>query len=138
MIFELPQRDWQGPVKCEFHLHSEHTKTARYGCNLKERSFDFYAPLFMLKGLSDEEIPESLQVVIWKSESPVRTCGYLSEPLPLQFESDVLEYEFTEEKKHSKRYDYVYKDQTYSLYIPNEVFGNLLNPKRVYLQMAIS
>ena len=137
MSFGLKQREWQGPVACEFQLYSGHTKTARYRCELREHAFDFYAPLFMLTGLSDKEIPGCLQVVIWKSESPVRTCGYLSEPLPLRVESNVLEYEFTEAKVNSKRYDFVHKAQVYALYIPNEVFGNSPNPKRVYVQMAV-
>jgi len=111
MSFGLKQREWQGPVACEFQFYSGHTKTARYRCDLREHAFDFYAPLFMLTGLSDEEIPDCLQVVIWKSESPVRTCGYLSEPLPLRLESNVLEYEFTEEKVNLKRYDFVYESQ---------------------------
>jgi len=138
MNFGLRRRDWEGPVACEFRFYSGHTKTARYRCELKKHAFDFYAPLFMLHGLGAEEIPEHLQVVIWKSESPVRTCGYLSEPLPLRLESNVMEYEFVREQANSKRYDFVYKMQTYAIYIPNEVFGDEPYPKRVYVQMAIT
>ncbi|MDO8717245.1 MAG: hypothetical protein Q7J73_10660 [Dehalococcoidales bacterium] len=138
MNFGLRQREWQGPVAHEFKYYSGHTKTTRYRCDLKEHPFDFYAPLFMLKGLSEEEIPERIQVVIWRSESPSRTCGYLSEPLPLRLESDVLEYEFKEAKANSKRYDFVHKSEVYAIYIPNEIFGDYPNPKRVYVQMAVS
>ena len=137
MRFGLPQPEWQGPVACVFRHHSWHTKTHRYRCELEEHGFDFYAPLFALEGLESHEIPDRLQVVIWKSESPVRTCGYLSQPRPLRIESDVLEYEFTEEKVNSKRYDLVYEDQVYALYIPNEVFCGLSHPKRVYVQIAV-
>jgi len=137
MKFGLPQREWQGPVACEFRYDSGHTKTARYRCELEKRAFDFYAPLFALKGLGYDEIPDRLQVVIWKSESPARTCGYLSEPTPLRIESDVLEYEFAEQKINSKRYDIVYEGQVYALYIPNEVFRGLPHPRRVYVQIAV-
>ena len=137
MKYGLPQREWQGPVAHEFQYYSGHTRTARYRCELKSHAFDFYAPLFTLKGLGYEEIPDCLQVVIWKSESPVRMCGYLSEPTPLYVESDVLEYEFAEEKVNSKRYDIVYEGQVYALYIPNEVFCGLPHPKRVYVQIAV-
>jgi len=137
MSFGLKQREWHGPVACEFQFYSGHTKTARYRSELRKHAFDFYAPLFMLNGLSDEEIPECLQVVIWKSESPVRTCGYFSEPLPLRLESDVLEYEFTEAKANSIRYDFTYKSQTFAIYIPNEIFEGFPHPRRVYVQMAV-
>jgi hypothetical protein len=138
MSFGLKQREWQGPIACEFHYHRGRTKTIRYRCELKNPMFDFYAPLFMLHGLGAEEEPERLQLVIWKSESPVRTCGYLSEPLPLRIESDVLEYEFTESKVNSKCYDFRYEIQTYAIYIPNEIFGNSPNSRRIYVQMAIT
>ena len=138
MSFNLKQREWTGPVACEFQFRSGHTKTARYRCELEQHTFDFYAPLFMLDGLSDEEIPDRLQIVIWKSESPVRTCGYLSEPLPLRLESDVLEYDFTEAKVNSKRFDFEYQSQSYAIYIPNEVFGDSPHPKRVFVQIAVA
>ncbi|MDD5126670.1 MAG: hypothetical protein PHR43_00995 [Dehalococcoidales bacterium] len=137
MGFELKPREWEGPIAHEFCLHSEHTKTARYSCQLKKHSFDFYAPLFKLLGLNSNELPERLQVVIWKSKSPLRTIGYLSEPLPLRIESDVLEYEFTESKVNSKRYDLPFEQQLYALYIPNEVFGDAPHPRRVYVQMGV-
>lgn len=138
MPFGLPQREWQGPVAFAFKYFNDHTKTARYQCRLTNHNFDFYAPLFMLNGLSEGEIPERLQVVIWRSESPSRTCGYLSEPIPLRLESDVLEYEFKEAKANSKRYDLVHKTEVYAIYIPNEVFGTSPNPKRIYVQMAVA
>lgn len=137
MGFGLSPREWEGPIALEFCFHSSHTKTVRYNCQLEKHSFDFYAPLFKLDGLSPNEVPERLQVVIWKSGSPVRTMGYLSEPLPLRIESDVLEYEFTEAKVHSKRYDLAYEAQLYALYIPNEVFSGALHPRRVYVQMGV-
>ena len=138
MSFGLKQREWQGPVAYEFEFYSGHTKTARYRCMLEQHAFDFYAPLFMLDVLSDEDIPDHLQVVIWKSESPVRTCGYLSESLPIRIESEVLEYEFTEVKVNSKRYDFVYERQAYALYIPNEIFGESSHPRRVFVQIAVT
>ncbi|MBA7702458.1 hypothetical protein ES703_111226 [subsurface metagenome] len=138
MSFGLKQREWQGPAAYEFEFYSGHTKTARYRCMLEQHAFDFYAPLFMLNVLSDEDIPDRLQMVIWKSESPVRTCGYLSEPLPISIESEVLEYEFTEVKVNSKRYDFVYEGQAYALYIPNELFGESSHPRRVYAQIAVT
>lgn len=137
MRFGMPQREWEGPIACEFEFDRKHTKTARYKYKVKRQVFEFYAPLFMLKGLGNDEVPDRLQVVIWKSESPVRTFGYLSEPIPLRIESDVLEYEFTEEKVNSKRYDLAYKGQNYALYIPNEIFGIMPHPKRVFVQMAV-
>ena len=56
----------------------------------------------------------------------------------MRLESNVLEYEFTEAKVNSKRYDFVHKAQVYALYIPNEFFGDSPNPKRVYVQMAVT
>ena len=138
MVMRLPEREWEGPEAFEFDFVSGHTKTARYRCMLEKHAFDFYAPLFKMDIDNDEDIPDHIQAVIWKSSSPVRTCGYLSEPLPLSIESEVLEYEFTEEKVNSKRYDFIYEGQAYALYIPNEVFGEFPHPRRVYLQMAIA
>lgn len=137
MKFGLTDIEWTGPFTCKFEYFSGHSKTARYKGYIKNRAFDFYAPLFMLEGLGDDKTPKHLQVAIWKSARPVRTCGYLSEPAPLIVESDVLEYEFSEEKANSKRYDMVHEGQVYALYIPNIVFGGLLRPKRVYVQFAV-
>jgi hypothetical protein len=123
MKFGLTDKEWTGPFACKFEYFSGHSKTARYRYNIKNRVFDFYAPLFMLRGLGDDNTPEHLQVAIWKSERPVRTCGYLSEPAPLLVESDVLEYMFSEEKANSKRYDMLHEGQVYALYIPNVLFG---------------
>lgn len=138
MAFSLKPREWEGPIALKFCYDSTHTKTVRYRCELKRHSFDFYAPLFKLNDLDAQEIPDSLQVVIWKSGSPLRTIGYLSEPLSLRTESDVLEYEFTDSKVNSKRYDLPHEGQNYALYIPNEVFAGAPHPRRVYVQMGVA
>lgn len=135
--FGLRLSEWEGPIVREFLLSSGHSKTARYRCQLEKRAFDFYAPLFLLLGLSPGKVPERLQVAIGKSFQPVRTIGFLSEPLPLSIESDVCEYEFTEAKSNSKRYDFAYEGQTYALYIPNEVFEGHPHPRRVYVKMGV-
>jgi len=83
MVMRLPEREWEGPEAFEFEFYSGHTKTARYRCMLEKHAFDFYAPLFKMDIDNDDDIPDRIQAVIWKSSSPVRTCGYLSEPLLL-------------------------------------------------------
>jgi len=137
MNFGLPEKEWEGPIACEFKLFEKHTKVMQYRCHLEKQGFRFYTPLFMFKHLKEDEIPEHLQVVIWKSASPVRTCGYLSGQNPLLVESDVVEYEFEEKKGHSIKYCIIRDGQTYSLYIPNEVFKGMAPPKRVYAQFAV-
>jgi hypothetical protein len=136
MVFRLGQHEWEGPVAFTFYFFRKHTKTARYKCK-ENVAFDFYAPLFMINGLSEDEIPESLQVIMGKSPFPPRTMGFLSEPRPLRIESDFCEYEFDKDYKNSIRYNLTLQLQTYALYIPNEVFEGFPHPKRVFVKMGV-
>jgi DNA helicase II / ATP-dependent DNA helicase PcrA len=137
MGFELEERQWEGYVAYKLQFYSNHTKTVRYRCLLETQAFDFYAPLPVLSGLSLEKFPESLQVVLWSTESPIRPCEYGTDPGVSYVESGVLKYEYKEAKVNSNRYDCAYDDQTYAIYIPNEIFGGKSHPDRIYLQIAI-
>jgi len=84
MGFGINQSIWAGPVLLKFKYDRDHTKTIRYRCDLEKHAFHFYAPLFMLHGLSPGKIPERLEVTLGRSKniSPLRsstTRQYLAE-----------------------------------------------------------
>ena len=136
----MPGSEWDGPVLLEFSRRPDYakTRTARYECQVEDRKFDFYAPLFMLRHIEPEDVPLVLLVASGRSPEPGRTLGFQSQPRPLRLESDACEYALSEEEPvNSKRYDFVHEGQTYGLYIPNSVFGGQRHPKRVWVEIGV-
>jgi len=126
---------WEGPAILEFELYSEHTRTARYRSYLQQQRFDIYVPLFML-GINNK-LPDRILVALGKSAEPLRTIGFRGEPLKPKVTSDIIEFNFVEEKANSVKYNLFFAGQSYNLYIPNEVFADELPPPRVYLQIGV-
>jgi len=136
MGFGINQSIWDGPVQLEFKYDRDHTKTIRYRCDLEKHAFHFYAPLFMLRGLSPGKIPDHLEVTIGRSK-PISPIGFGAQTKPLCIKSDLLEYEFKAAMGNSKRYDLQYQTQIYALYIPSEIFGTFEHPRRIYVQIVV-
>lgn len=130
-------RDWEGPVCLEFTFHSRHTRTARYQTVIGERQFDLYAPLFMLKGLDQDEVPPRLLSLIGRAPETLRVIGFRNTGFVPRIDSDVCEYTIADAKVNSLRYDFVNEGQTYALYIPYAVFGGEAPPRAVYLRLGV-
>jgi len=130
-------RDWEGPVVLEFRHFREHTKTARYKCQLETRTFDLYAPLFMIPNLPSDARPERLLVALGRSSGPLRSIGFTGEARLPTVTSDTCEFDFMEQKVNSKRYRMESDGDSYSLYIPNEVFEGQPHPGRVYIRLGL-
>jgi hypothetical protein len=129
--------EWEGPVQLLFSIDSEHTKTVRYRSPVGRRAFDLYAPLFLLRNLRSGEVTKQLVAAIGKSADPLRTIGFFSHPRALRVESDLCEFEFSEAKVNSQRYDLRHANQTYALYVPNEIFQGPKPPRCVYLRLGV-
>ncbi len=131
---DFPQA-WEGPAVLEFTLVSLHTKTARYQSELEQRTFDLYAPLFILPNPGTP--PQHLLVALGKAPGTLRTISFLGEAKPLRIAPHIGEFELDREMANSKRYCLLHEGQKYYLYIPNEVFAKDDPPARVFLQVAV-
>ncbi len=129
------EREWEGPAIIDFTLYSTHTQTVRYRGYVGHRAFDLYVPRFMLPG-TKEDPPDELMVVLDRSARSVRTAGLRGEWRPLVAESDVCEYEFSETKVNSKRYEMSCRGESFSLYVPNTLFGDQPHPRRLFLRVC--
>jgi len=127
---------WDEVVVMEFNLKEFHTKTARYISPLEKRTFDLYAPLFLLP--DPDNPPKEIIIALGKSSRTIRAIGFHGEIKPLQVGPDICEYEFNEEKVNSIRYELKHEGQSYYLYIPNEVFERESPPTRVFIQVAVT
>jgi len=116
------------------HTIKLHTKTARYQCQLEERTFDLYAPLFMLP--DSGQPPADILVALGKAQGTLHTIGFLGEAKPLNVSSKICEFSLDSEMVNSIRYCHYHEGQRYCLYIPNEVFASDRRPERVFIQIA--
>jgi hypothetical protein len=131
------EKAWQGPIYLEFTRYSDHTKTVRYRSQLETRAFDLYAPLFMLKELPGEQPPAKLIAAIGKGPERLNTIGFAAAPYKPRVASDVCEFILENEMVNSVRYDLTHERHVYSLYVPNEVFGDEPAPRLVYLRLGV-
>src|SRR5207253_2461391 len=111
------------------------TKTARYRCQLEERTFDFYAPLFMLP--ESGQPPSEILVALGKAQGTLHTIGFLGEAKPLIVSSKICEFSLDSEMVNSIKYCHYHEGQRYCLYIPNEVFASERRPERVFIRIAV-
>ncbi len=131
---DFPQA-WEGPAVLEFALASEHTRTARYKAQLEQRTFDLYAPHFLLP--REGSMPLRILVALGKALSSVRSIGFRGETRPPKVTSEVCEFEFDQTMENSKRYRLIHEGQRYYLYVPNEVFAREEHPSKVFLQIGV-
>ena len=115
---------WEGPLILEFTRHSVHSETVQYRAAFGDRAFDIYIPLFMLSSPEVGEAPRTLKVALDSSARAMRTLGFGGEWRPLAAETGVCEFAFAEEMVNSKKYQARGEKQVFSLYIPNQVFGD--------------
>lgn len=135
--FSAFPRGWEGPVILDFERYMDHTRVVRYRCRLESRQFDLYAPKFMLPGVDGDESPPRVRVAMGKSRQRFRSVGFHGKPETASTGPGICTFDFCEEKANSKRYNLVHEGQTYSLYVPNEVFGDEPPPNRLFLQVAL-
>lgn len=128
---------WEDPVTLEFHCFREHTKTVRYRCQLERHVFDLYAPRFLLSEATGEEAPEQILVMIGMTKQQFQGIGFHGVSKSREKEPGLLHYRFAEDKANSKRYDVTYDGQQYSLYVPNEVFGDNAPPSELFLRIDV-
>ena len=130
-------KEWPGPLACEFVFVKEHFNVIRYRCLLGNRYFDFYVPRYALDTLNLDKIPIRLQVSIWNPEAMQASRAIHFSKSPIIRESEVIEYGFNREMANYQLYELNNEGQTYSLYIPKAVFGDLLHPQRVSVKIAV-
>ncbi|MFC1874506.1 HelD family protein, partial [Chloroflexota bacterium] len=130
-------KEWPGPLTCQFNFVKEHFNVVRYRCLLGKRYFDFYVPRYALDDLDLEKIPNQLKVIIWNSGASSASSIHFS-GLSNIHESEVIEYGFNREMANYQLYELNHEGQTYSLYIPKAVFGDLPYPERVSLRMVVA
>ena len=135
--FKPLTRDWEGPLYVLFGLHSRHSRTARYQADVEGRKFDLYAPLFMLGRLAQGDVPEKLIALIGKGPETVRILGLSPTNYSLRADSEVCEYAFAEKKVNSIQYKVAHEHQTYSIYLPVEIFGTEPSPQKIYLRLGV-
>ena len=128
--------EWQGPRNFELSKHTEHTDTVRYRCPVGSRELDLYAPRALI-GTEDTAAPSRIFVEISRSEMALHEIGFHGHPIRPRTEADYWEYELHDDTLvNSVLYVVEYEGQRYKLYMPREIFGDRLFPKRllVYIE----
>lgn len=123
-------RPWEYPVTGMLVRFSEQTRTVRYKHAMRERVFDLYAPKFLLAEATGEKSPERICVTIGRTR---RQIGFHPNADSAARAPGVLHYHFAADKVNSKRYNVTCGHQRYSLYIPNEVFGDKTPPEELFI-----
>ena len=129
---------WDGVLLLDFTLVSRNRRTARYVARFQGKAFDVYVPLFILSEEHRGAPPQSLQIALDRSARAVKRLGFSDEKHPLEAGLGVCEFEVAERKVNSVMYRFVLNKQTFSLYVPNTVFGKEPYPKRLYLRLMAS
>jgi hypothetical protein len=129
--------DWSSPEFLEFSLYKEHSRVVRYVCALQSRRFDLYAPRLLVSNLSPDMVPPKLLAAIGRAPAKKESIGFTTAIRPPIVEFDLCEYHFSEEKANSFRYNNNFEGNTYSLYVPKEIFHCQPHPSRIYLKLAI-
>jgi hypothetical protein len=129
------ERVWDGVLLLEFTFSKLHSNTARYKAAFKGRAFDIYVPLLALPEERRSSPPDILHVALDRSATAVKRIGFGAEWHPLAASTGVCEFEFAERMVNSVKYHMPHEQQTFSLYVPNAVFGGEPHPKRVFLRL---
>ena len=82
-------------------------------------------------------IPKKIIVVLGKSPSR-QTLGFKPEKINPRTLENFWEFDFSKMGAKVARYDVLFGGQNYALYVPIEVFGGLVQPDRVYVQLRVS
>ena len=136
--FSSQQSGWDDLKELVFDIESVHTKTVRYLSQLKKRKFDLYLPSFILLEITgNKDAPKKIIVYIGKTPRPTETIGFKPYKISPLITTDYCEYDFVKKKTNSILYRMRYQNQDYSLYVPNEIFGVVLPPKRLFIRVSV-
>ena len=130
--------EWDGPAELACSFSSEHTNAVRYKWNRYPGLKGFYVPRALLRSVAEDSLPKKIIVVLGKSPSR-QTLGFKPEKIAPRTLENFWEFDLSS-KTCGKvvRYDVWFGGQNYPLYVPKEVFGGLVHPDRVFVQLRVS
>jgi hypothetical protein len=111
------------------------TDTLRYD-NKNNKNFCIYVPCFMLIGKS-KNMPNQIIISIGQSHAPTETIGFKPQRIVPKVTPNLCEFELEKNMKNSKLYIMTFRNRTYKLYVPNEIFGSFTPPKRLFISITI-
>ena len=129
--------EWEGPVSFTLALHSEKGLVVRYLCHLADHQLDYYAPRAMLSELPGHKPLQAIKITLGRSQRPTQGIGFRPSPIAPLSCGQCWEYDFLEKKANSVRYAVRSEGQSYSIYVPYEVFKGFAFPERLFVYVDL-
>ena len=141
MSGEVNQEDrleeWQGPKQLEFKL-DKNNDSLRYNAKLVTTNFTFYTPPVFVGAVTRHDAPDTIFLTLGSASTSNWETKFKSEVREtVENVLNYLVYEFEEEMVNSIRYIARDLKSNNAVYIPNEFFGGLKYPDKVFVSLNL-